>query len=266
MASGETGRATIPSGSTIRGSLIAAVPIRVQITPQDWLRYARSSGNQKVQIEYLKRAIAMNREDTNVRKMLASLYFNAGMTREAIAQYQEILALKPDDPAVLAELAKCYLKSGQYEEVIRISARLVKANPRDDEALANMALAWSRLGNWNKAIASYQDALKIRPDNPVVLFRLGEAYEKTKQLQRPWNSTGWSWKRCRRPITWPLPSPISPSRWGIIDEAIRWHREVVKRQPKNAAAYANLGLAYAGKGHDQGGDRELPEGDRAQAG
>ena len=63
--------------------LIASIPIRVQITPQDWLRYARSSGNQRVQIEYLKRAIAMNREDANVRKMLASIYFNAGMTGEA---------------------------------------------------------------------------------------------------------------------------------------------------------------------------------------
>ena len=105
---------------------IASIPIRVQITPQDWLRYARSSGNQKVQIEYLKRAIAMNREDANVRKMLASIYFNAGMTGEAIAQYLEILALKPDDAAALSELAKCYLKSGQYKEVIRISERVVK--------------------------------------------------------------------------------------------------------------------------------------------
>jgi tetratricopeptide (TPR) repeat protein len=90
---------------TYRGDPIAAIPIRIQITPQDWLRYARSSGNQKVQIEYLKRAIAMNREDTNVRRMLASIYLHAGMTGEAIAQYQEILVLKPDDPAILAELA-----------------------------------------------------------------------------------------------------------------------------------------------------------------
>ncbi|MHB9099851.1 MAG: tetratricopeptide repeat protein, partial [Syntrophales bacterium] len=169
---------------TYQDEMIASVPIRVQITPQDWLRYARSSGNQKVQIEYLKRAIALNREDTNVRKMLASLYLNAGMTREAIAQYLEILALKPDDAAALAELAKGYLKSGKYEEVIRISARIIKANPRDDEALANMALAWGRLGNWNKAIASYQDALKIHPDNPSVLFRLAEAYETTKQFAK----------------------------------------------------------------------------------
>ncbi len=45
---------------TYRGDPIATIPIRIQITPQDWLRYARSSGNQKVQIEYLKRAIALN--------------------------------------------------------------------------------------------------------------------------------------------------------------------------------------------------------------
>ena len=45
-----------------------------------------------------------------------------------------------------------------------------------------MALAWSQLEDWNKAIAAYQDALKIRPDNPVAIFKLGEAYEKTGQL------------------------------------------------------------------------------------
>src|SRR5690606_22942015 len=31
-----------------QGDPIASIPIRIQITPQDWLRYARSSGNQKV--------------------------------------------------------------------------------------------------------------------------------------------------------------------------------------------------------------------------
>ena len=36
-----------------------------------------------------------------------------------------------------------------------------------------------------------------------------------------------------------------------FDEAIRWHREVVRRQPKNAAAYANLGAAHGGKGQNR---------------
>jgi regulator of sirC expression with transglutaminase-like and TPR domain len=180
-----------------REELIASIPIRVQITPQDWLRYARSSGNQKVQIEYLKRALAMNREDVNVRKMLASIYQNAGMTGDAIAQYMEILALKPKDADVLSELAKCYLKNGQYKEVIKITERAVRDNPRDDNALANMALAWERLENLSKAIAAYQEALKIRPDNPVVIFRLGGTYEKTKQYAKAvelYQPIMWLWR------------------------------------------------------------------------
>ena len=107
---GETKRGSYTILVNYKEDLIGSIPIRVQITPQDWLRYARSSGNQKVQIEYLKKAIAMNPGDANVRKMLASLYMNAGMTGEAIRQYQEMLVLKPDDSEVMTELAKCYLK------------------------------------------------------------------------------------------------------------------------------------------------------------
>ena len=50
---------------------------------------------------------------------------------------------------------------------------------------------------------------------------------------------------------WPLPLPIVYLKMKNYDEAIRWHQEVVKRQPKNAAAYANLGLAYGGKGSNR---------------
>jgi len=231
-----------------RGEQIASLPVRIQITPQDWLRYARSSGNQKVQIEYLRRAIAMSPQDANVRRMLASLYFQAGMTREAIAQYQEILALRPDDAAVLAELAKCYLKSGQNEEVIRTSARILRANPQDDAALVDMALAWGNLGNWNKAISSYQASLKVRPDNPVAIFRLGEAYEKTKQLEKAAEQYRLVLEKVPKADHVAVALADVFLKMGNFDEAIRWHREVVKRQPKNATAYANLGLAYGGKG------------------
>ena len=231
-----------------RGDPIAAIPIRIQITPQDWLRYARSSGNQKVQIEYLKRAIALNREDTNVRRMLASIYLHAGMTGDAIAQYQEILALKPDDTAILSELAKCYLKSGQYEEAIRITARAVKANPKDDAALADMALAWGNLGNWKKAIAAYEDSLKTRPGNPAVMFKLGEAYEKTGQLEKAAEQYQLVLEKVPKADHVAVALASVTLKLGNYDDTIRWHREVLKRQPKNAAAYANLGLAYGSKG------------------
>lgn len=251
-----TGRGTVEESKpgdyslriTYKGESIGAVPIRIQITPQDWLRYARSSGNQKVQIEYLKRAIALNREDTNVRRMLASIYLHAGMTADAIAQYQEILALKPEDTGILSELAKCYLKNGQYEEAIRTTAQALKANPKDDAALADMALAWGNLGNWKKAIAAYGDSLKIRPDNPVVMFKLGEAYEKTGQLGKAAEQYKLVLDKVPKADHVAVALASVALKTGNYDDAIRWHREVLARQPKNAAAYANLGLAYGGKG------------------
>ena len=233
---------------TYRGDPIAAIPIRIQITPQDWLRYARSSRNQKVQIEYLKRAIALNPEDTNVRRMLASIYLNAGMTKDAIAQYLEILALKPDDTAILPELAKGYLKSGQYNEAVRIAARAVKANPKDDAVLADMALAWGNLGNWQKAIAAYEDSLKIRPGNPLVIFKLGEAYEKAGQLGKAAKQYQLVLEKVPKADHVAVALASVTMKLGNYDDAIRWYREVLKRQPKNAAAYANLGLAYGSKG------------------
>src|SRR3989339_69852 len=125
-----------------RGNLIASIPIRVVVTSQDWLRYARESKNQEVQIEYLKRAIKMTPEDTNVRRMLASLYFKSGLTAEAINQYKELLRLKPDDGPALAGLAKCYLKTGAYDEAIRTGSRALAINPQDDLLLADIAMAW----------------------------------------------------------------------------------------------------------------------------
>ena len=114
-------------------------------------------------------------------------------------------------------------------------------------ALADMALAWGRLGNWNKAIDAYQASLKIKPDNPVAIFKLGEAYEKTKQLGKAAEQYRLVLEKVPKADHVAVALANVSLRLGNFDEAIHWHREVIKRQPKNAAAYANLGLAYGGK-------------------
>ena len=98
-----------------RNDIIASIPMRVVVTPQDWLRYAKSSEDRQKQIEYLKKAITTNREDVGVRKMLAALYSQSGMVDRAIAQYQEILTLKPDDSAAMTDLFNCYVKIKAYD-------------------------------------------------------------------------------------------------------------------------------------------------------
>ena len=45
-----------------RDSVIARIPMKVTITPQDFLRYAKDSDDKRLQADYLKQAIAVNRE------------------------------------------------------------------------------------------------------------------------------------------------------------------------------------------------------------
>ena len=52
---------------------IDRVPLKIVITPQDWFRFAKDASNVNEQIEYLKKAIALNQNDISVRKILAEI-------------------------------------------------------------------------------------------------------------------------------------------------------------------------------------------------
>ncbi len=151
--------AAIEAGSIIvkyQDKIIASIAMRVIVTPQDWLRYAKNSENQLAQIEYLKRAIAMNKNDIGVRKMLAALYFRSGNLDKAIAQYNSIIALKPKDAAALMELMKCYISAKENDKAIKTGIKLLKIDPQNAAVFANIAYAYSNAGAWGKAIVKSQ--------------------------------------------------------------------------------------------------------------
>ena len=227
--------------------IIAAIPLRINVTPQDWLRYARTTEDKQAQIEYLKRAIAMNREDTNVRKMLAGLYFRGGKTGEAIAQYRDILTFKPDDLIALMELAKCYMKKKEYDMVIKTCIKLVRINREDASALAWMAFAYSHLGDWGRAIVNYKESLKLNPDDLTLRYKLGEAYEKTGKNGEAASQYRLILTKARDMDHVMIALADLSLKMGNYDEAIKWYRKIIERQPRNALAYAGIGLAYGGK-------------------
>src|SRR4030065_472729 len=49
-----------------KNDIIAVVALKVIITPQDWLRFAKDSANVNEQINYLRKAIALNKQDTGL--------------------------------------------------------------------------------------------------------------------------------------------------------------------------------------------------------
>ena len=116
--------------------MIAAVPLRIVIKPQDWLRFARENKDVGAQIEFLKKAVSQNKEDAGVRRILAGIYLKQKRTDEAASLYEEVLRIKPDDTLVMKELARCYLKGNQYDPAIRVLSGLVVKPPRVTESLS----------------------------------------------------------------------------------------------------------------------------------
>ena len=177
-----------------RNEMIAAVPLKVVITPQDWFRFAKDSSNVKEQIEYLKKAIVMNKNDISVRKILAGVYSRQGRLDDAISQYKDVVELKPDDSVALGELAKCYIKKKEFDDAIKISRRIIKINPKEAQAYVSLGLSLAEKGLWSQAIQNYREAVRIEPDNYPVRLKLGEAYNKSNMTNSAIEQISNNWK------------------------------------------------------------------------
>ncbi len=230
------------------GETIARLPITVEVTPQDWLRHARSTDNKAQQINFLMNALAMTPSDTSARKRLAALYESQGQTPEAVAQYRQVLRLAPQDLAAWRELLKIHLKSKDYNEVIQAAQEIIKIDPHDNNARHEMAAAFTNLGKPDRAIVVYQEILKTDSQNPLVHYRLGELYEKTGNLKK--TIEHYQVAQAKQPKDQNIMVALAEAsmKGGNYDEAIKWLQELIKLQPKNANFYAILGMAYSNKG------------------
>lgn len=229
------------------GEMIASIPVRVEITPQDWLRMARGAPEVKSQIESLKRAGEMNRGDPQVHRMLAKAYLKEGLREKAAGEYQKILRQKPDDLAALAELAQLHIEGKKYKEAAELYGKVVKLEPGDAAAHANLAFAYEGMGHWDAAKAAYHESLRRAPDNVTVRYRLGEAYDKSGQTAKAAEQFKLALKK--KPGDTAIQTALAASslKAGKYDEAIGMYMALIRKNPRNASLHANLGLAYGGK-------------------
>jgi len=228
-----------------KDEMIASVPIRVVITPQDWLRHARMSENGKEQIEYLKKAAEMAPQDKNVRRMLASRYVESGLLAKAAGQYREILRLDHADWAAKEELAACLFKMGNYGETIPLYEEILKKRPRDAALHANLGYAYGKTGKVRDEIDHYKKALEIKPEDPVLHFNLATAYEKEKRFAE----AGSHYEQALKLNPKDDEAAVRLADMRFIGkrykEAAALYERAIKKKPGEAAIYTRLGYACA---------------------
>jgi tetratricopeptide (TPR) repeat protein len=228
-----------------KNEMIASVPIRVVITPQDWLRHARKTENGKEQIEYLKKAAEMAPQDKNVRRMLASRYVESGLLAKAAGQYREIVRLDRADWAVKEELAACLFKMGNYGETIPLYEEILKKRPRDAALHANLGYAYGKMGKVRDEIEHYKKALEMKPEDSVLHFNLATAYEKEKRFAE----AGSHYEQALKLNPKDDEAAVRLADMRFIEkrykEAVSLYERAIKKKPGETAIYTRLGYACA---------------------
>ena len=234
-----------------RGEVTDAVEIKVLLTPQDWFRFAQDSSRRKDQIDYLQKAIALNKNDVSVRKILAGIYVRQNRVDEAAQLYKDVLKIKSDDTVAMLELTKMYIKKKDYDAAGKMAKEITRINPKATEAYLLLGFSMEEKGSWDQAVQNYRKAVILEPDHYPARLKLGAAYIKRNMV----NAAITEYKYVANDS--PEPEPALFALGDIYlklkrnDDAVKCYQAILKKQPQNSLAHANLAAANAASGRVQ---------------
>jgi tetratricopeptide (TPR) repeat protein len=230
-------------------------------------------------IEELKKAVDLKSDSFQAQAMLALAYAKASLCDEAMEPFEKAIRLNPEVPGIYNNLSLCFMKLGRLDDAekglrysiqlkpeslaprMNLSSLLIqqkRINEAESElrTIVRMNIAdwraYARLGDilmmrksLAEAVPYYRQALRLRPEEPVILNNLGytllemnekldEAFDLIQRAVKGSSSNG----AFRDSLGWAY------FKLGKLPEAERELTEATKRNPKSAAGFEHLGDVY----------------------
>ena len=144
-------------------------------------------------IAVIKRAMQIHQDD-EIKEYLAKLYYDRGNYRadrksfkQAIADYRS--SLKWDDnPYTYLYLADSLQKVKEYDEAVEAVKKAENFNAQDNQLKINLRILWGNIllaqNKSSDAVEKFEEVLKLKPNDPLVLETLGATYWKAGKLEK----------------------------------------------------------------------------------
>jgi tetratricopeptide (TPR) repeat protein len=120
---------------------------------------------------------------TDLKKELANAELRAGKTDKAIEDYTSILDRYKDTPIEQAEIygriSRTYATRGDFQRSLENLQKARKLVPSDIGYVSQMAELLDITGKHQEALVAYRDAMKIDPNNAIVLNNLAYLMTET---------------------------------------------------------------------------------------
>lgn len=156
--------------------------------PAEWLPYYYlgaiylNENNRSMSDELFSRAVEVADTSLDAHVQIGLTYYNMGESVEAEKVLREGLTVNPRDFRLNYLLGLTLQAQGRTEEAVGYYEISSESNPQDINVLSAMALAYNTLGKYDKSNEAYEKALRIDPNNPLILnnyaYNLSERGEK----------------------------------------------------------------------------------------
>ena len=118
------------------------------------------------------------------RHQLATAYLRAGRVADAQAEWRALSSRFPYFVDAYVGLAQAYEAQGDYSGSIAMMRKAVNLQPGSISSYGHLARLYGKLGAPDAALREYQRLELFHPDNPEVLYQIGEYARQAREPRR----------------------------------------------------------------------------------
>ena len=134
---------------------------------EDLAERLKEAGRDDEAVTVLEAALARQSESRRLRRTLAKLLPGTGRGTEAEAHWRELLLLDARDDEAMMELAVVLCARGAFAEAIDLLQRALRIRPNHPTALFRLGSAWAELGEGERAGEAFRRCLSVDPVDPL---------------------------------------------------------------------------------------------------
>ena len=193
--------------------------------------------------------------DAGAHNNLGVLYYNKGLSTEAVSAFMRALELDARMQVAQRNLEIAYLNSGHADTRVGQLREHLRTNPSDREARWELGRTSALLGRHAEAIEEFVELLKYHPQDLGALIQLGQSVKAVGDLEvaQQWFKRALAVDPDSSLVYFYL-GEIAYNR-GLNDQALSLLERSIQLNPQNHEAWYLLGFVFGDEGkHDQARD------------
>ncbi len=198
-------------------------------------------------LDELRKAVQLDPDTARFHISLGNGLHKNGDINKAQLEFRAALKSAPDDPEANTLLGMALRDQGEYDEAKSYLDKAIQLDPKNGRAYFELGVLYNKQLKQTEAEEAFGKAVKYSPNESLFWYAYGEIYRVQSRNEEAINAY-------RRAVDLDPPFPKAIGKLGQVlvlakqyDDAEPVLIQAIRREPKAAINYLNLGAVYQAK-------------------